>query len=149
MAVWLEGECEIDCDIERVTASLTDLGAHYAAVVAQMPGMTTVDLVDNRPGLVRIRTNEGLMTRSNITVRGQDESIVVEYDEEYEAGRMIVSSHHRDDFSASGKGIRYRTVVSDLTATGVLGFFYQRFGRSSMRNAFLLSYRSYLEQPAD
>jgi hypothetical protein len=38
-------------------------------------------------------------------------------------------------------------VVSHVSATGGLGFFYQRFGRRKMGKAFLTSYQTCLEQP--
>ncbi len=39
----------------------------------------------------------------------------------------------------------HRTVVSDVQASGLLGFFYRRFGSRSMGKAFLSSHKGHLE----
>ena len=57
-----------------------------------MPGLTSVELVEQGNDFVIIRTNEGLMKRTNITVQAGVESVLVEFDEEYQAG-----SKSRDD----------------------------------------------------
>lgn len=36
--------------------------------------------------------------------------------------------------------------MSDVEASGLLGFFYRRFGSKKMGNAFLAAYRSYFEE---
>lgn len=149
MAVWFEGEHEVECDLRRVKESLSDYGQHYVGVVSEMPGMISVELVDQGPDFVTIRTNEGLMERTSISTHEDAEQLVVEYDEKYEAGsRVTTTSHVRDEFSATPSGVHHRTVVSDLTAPGLLGLLYRTFGRSSMGKAFLTSYQTYLEAPA-
>ena len=41
-----------------------------------------------------IRTNEGLMKRTNISKRIEAESVSVEFDEEYEAGSTVTTTSH-------------------------------------------------------
>lgn len=146
MSVWFEGESRIDCDIDRVKSAVADYGAMIAGVVGQMPGMTEVELVEEGPDWVTLRTNEGLMKRTGITKRVEPDTVVVECNEEYQAGsRVSATSHFRNEFTTSGAGVVHRTVVSDVQASGLLGFFYRRFGSRSMGKAFLSSYKGYLE----
>ncbi len=51
-----------------------------------------------------------------------------------------------DEFTASDTGVNHHCVISGVEASGVLGFFYQRFGSSNIGNAFLASYETYLKQ---
>ncbi len=96
-----------------------------------------------------IKTNEGLMKRTNISKRIEAESVVVEFDEEYQAGSMITTkSHFLDEFTTSDTGVKHRTVMSGVEAPGLLGFFYRNFGKSNTGNAFLKSYKTYpIERP--
>ncbi|MGB5381611.1 MAG: hypothetical protein WBO25_11515, partial [Acidimicrobiia bacterium] len=97
-----------------------------------------------------IRTNEGLMTRSNISKRVEAERVEIEFDEKYEAGsKVTATSHFSDEFTTSNTGVAHRLVISDVEAPGFLGFFYQRFGNSKTGNAFLAAYKDYLEQPSE
>lgn len=150
MPVWFEGKSEIDCNLQQVQGAFDSYGEHYLDVIRLMPGLTTVELLEQGPNSVTIKTNEGLMTRTNITKRIDAESVVVEFDEVYEAGSKItVTSHFTDEFTTSGTGVMYRTVISDVAAPGFLGFFYLRFGGSKMGNAFLKAYTTYFERPID
>ena len=94
MAVWFEGNTEIACNIKQVKDSLENLGEHYVGVVSLMPGLTSVELVEVGVDFVTIRTNEGLMKRTNITKRIEAGSVVVEFDEEYQAGSMVTTKSH-------------------------------------------------------
>jgi hypothetical protein len=112
-----------------------------------MPGLTSVALVEQGNDFVTIRTNEGLMKRTNISKRIEAGSVVVEFDEEYQAGSMVTAnSHYLDEFTTSGTGVKHRTVFSDVEAPGLLGFFYRNFGKSSIGKAVLNSYKTYFEQ---
>ena len=87
------------------------------------------------------------MKRTNISKRIEADSIVVEFDETYEAGSKITTtSHFLDEFTTSDVGIRHRTVMSGVEAPGLLGFFYRNFGKSNTGNAFLKSYKTYFEK---
>ena len=149
MSVWFEGSSEIDCTIQQVKDSLEDFGAHYTGVISLMPGLTSVALVEQGSDFVIIRTNEGLMKRTNIAQRVEADRLVMEFDEEYAAGRMVTAtSHFVDEFTGNGSSVTHRTVISGLEAPGFLGFFYRNFGKSSTGNAFLHAYKSFFEKRA-
>ena len=150
MSVWFEGQSSIQCSMEQVRHALTDLGAHYVALVSLMPGLSSVELVEQGPDWVTIKTNEGLMKRTNIQVRGEGERVVVELDEEYQAGtKVTATSHFLDEFVVSEGEVIHRLVISDVEASGFLGFFYRKLGSSSIGKAFLAAYKTCLEQDAD
>lgn len=150
MSVWFEGESDIDCSIQEVQHALENLGEHFVGVVGLMPGMTSVELVEQGPDFVAIRTNEGLMKRTNISKRIEGERVLMEFDEEYQAGSAVTTtSHFSDEFSANGTGVTHRVVMSDVDAPGFLGFFYRTFGGSKTGNAFLTAYKAYFEKQRD
>ena len=147
MAIWFEGSNEIECNIQKIKQSFTNYGEHYVGVISLMPGLTSVELVEEGSDFVTIRTNEGLMKRMNISMKVDNESVVVEFDEEYQAGGKVnVKSHCLDEFLTSTKKVKHRVVLSDVQAPGFLGFFYRNFGKSSIGNALLKSYKTYLEK---
>lgn len=147
MSVWFESANEIECTIQQVKDAIDNHGEHYVGVVSLMPGLTSVELVEKGSDFVTIKTNEGLMNRTNISKRIEAESVVVEFDEEYQAGSMVTTkSHFLDEFSTSGGGVRHRMVISGLEASGFMGFFYRNFGKASTGNAFLNSYKTYFEK---
>ena len=146
MSVWFEGSNEIECNIQEVKHSFENHGDHFAGVISLMPGLTGVELVEQGGDFVTIKTNEGLMKRTNISKSVQTESVVVEFDEEYKAGSMITTkSHFLDEFTASRTGVTHHVVISSVKAPGLLGFFYRNFGKSSTGNAILNSYKTYFE----
>lgn len=146
MTVWFDGSGDINCSIDDVKRSFGDLGEHYVGVVGLMPGMTSVELVAQTPDSVTIKTNEGLMTRTNISRRDEAESVVVEFDEVYEAGsKVTATSYFSHQFTSSANGVTHRIIIRNVDAPGFLGFFYRKFGSSKMGNAFLTAYASYLE----
>ena len=147
MSVWFEGHSEIECSIQQVKQALENLGEHYVGIVSLMPGLTSVELMEQGSDFVTIKTNEGLMKRTHITKRIEAESVVVEFDEEYQAGsRVTTKSHFLDEFTASDTGVKHRTVISGVEAPGLLGFFYRSFGSSNTGSAFLESYKTYFEK---
>ena len=81
MTVWFEGKGEIDCTIQQVKQALENPGELYVGVTSLMPGLTSVELVEQGANSVTIRTNEGLMKRTNISKRDRGGSVVVELDE--------------------------------------------------------------------
>ena len=146
MGVWFEGSDEIDCDIQQVKDALEHYGEHYVQVISFMPGLTTVELVEEGNDHVVIRTNEGVMKRTNITKQIEAKSVTVDFDEEYRAGSKITTtSHFSDQFTTSISGVNHRTTISEVEASGVLGFFYRNLGSSNIGNAILSSYKSYFE----
>ena len=150
VTVWFEGEDVIDCTIQQVKQALDDPGGLYAGVTSLMPGMTSVELVEQGINSVTIKTNEGLMKRTNISKRIEAEGVVVEFDEQYEAGsKFTATSHFTDGFSTSGTGVTHRLVMSDVGAPGLLGFFYRKLGSSKTGSAFLTAYKAHLERQDD
>lgn len=146
MSVWFEGRSEIACDLAQVKDAMNDLGERYVGVISLMPGLTSVELVEQGDEHVTIRTSEGLMSRTNIARHIEADRVVVEFDEEYQAGSMVTTrSHFLDEFTASDTGIIHHTVMSGVEARGNLGFVYRKFGSSNIGNAFLKSYKTYFE----
>jgi len=112
-----------------------------------MPGLTSVELVEQGSGFVIIRTNEGLMKRTNITKLIEAESVLVEFDEEYQAGSKITTtSHFLDEFTTSDIGVKHHAVISGVEASGLLGFFYRHLGSSNTGSALLKSCKTYFER---
>ena len=147
MSVWFEGSNEIECNIQQVKDALENLGEHYVGVISLMPGLTSVELLEQGSDFVTIKTNEGLMKRTNISKRIEADSVVVEFDEEYQAGSKVTTkSHFLDEFTTSDTGVEHHTVMSGVEAPGLLGFFYRKFGSSNIGDAFLTSYKAYFEQ---
>lgn len=147
MSIWFEGSNEIECNIQQVKQAFENYGEHYVGVVSLMPGLTSVELVEQGHDFVIIKTNEGLMKRTNISKRIEAESVVVEFDEEYQAGRMVTAkSHYLDEFTTSDTGVKHRTIMSGVEAPGFLGFFYRNFGKSNIGKAVLKSYKTYFEK---
>ncbi len=143
MAVWFEGSDTLPCQVDDVARDVADLGAHFATVVARMPGLTDVELVDQGPDSVTIRTNEGTMLRTGISAGRVGDGVVLEFDEKYEAGsRVTTTAHFRHEFTPVAAGVRHRLVISDVGAGGLLGFLYRRLGSSRIGGAVLSSYRS-------
>ncbi len=146
MSIWFEGTGEVESTIDQVKRALDNLGEYFVGVIALMPGLTSVELVDEGNDSVTIRTNEGLMQRTGIVKRFEPDRVVVEFNEEYVAGsKVTTTSHFFDEFISSGAGVTHRTVISNVAAPGFLGFFYRRFGSSKMGNAFLKAHATYFK----
>ena len=87
------------------------------------------------------------MKRTNISKKVEGERIVVEFDEEYQAGKAVTTtSHFNDVFEKSDNGVTHRMTISNLKAPGFMGFLYRNFGSSSMGKAFLKAYKDHLEK---
>ena len=147
MATWFEGSIEIECSIQEVMQSLENLGAHFVGITKLMPGITAAELLEQEDNSVIIKTNEGVMKRTNISVVKEKESLTVEFDEEYQAGPNLTGkSHYRDKYKTSGAGIIYFNTISNVEASGLLGFFYRMFGSSNIGKAVLNSNKAFFEQ---
>ena len=147
MSVWYEGEIEFNSGLEHIQGAFENAGETYLAIVKLMPGLSNVELIEQGPGYVHIKTNEGLMKRTNIRVDSSGERVVVEFDEEYQAGKMLTtSSHFRDEFRVSPDGILLKMTISDLKAPGFMGFFYRNFGSSNTGTAFLTAWKTHFEK---
>ncbi|MDH3730049.1 MAG: hypothetical protein OES13_02820 [Acidimicrobiia bacterium] len=148
MSVWFEGEGGIDCSLEQVEHAVGNPGEFFMGVVRLMPGLADVELVDEQAGSVTIKTNEGLMKRTNVATQKDSDRVVIEFDEEYAAGsRVTTNAHFRQHFASTDHGVTHQLTISDLTAPGILGFFYRRFGASKMGKASLTAHKTSLERP--
>ena len=146
MAIWYEGSSEIECNIQKVKHAVDNIGEHFVEIVGLMPGITSVEPVEHGNDFTTLRTNEGLMKRTNIHKRVKPESVVVEFDEEYKAGSKITTkTHFLHEFMTRDTRVEHRIVLSDVKASGFLGFFYRLLGSNATGNAFLKSYKTYLE----
>lgn len=144
MAIWFEGTSDIESSIEQVQRYLDDHGELFVGIVRLIPGMSMVEIVDQGSDYVTIRTNEGLMQRTNITKQVGPSRVVLEFDEQYDAGsKVTATSHFVHQFTPSNSGATHSLVMSDLEAPGILGFFYRTFGARKMGNAFLKAYQEY------
>jgi len=144
---WFDGSGKIDCSFQDLLNSLDNPGTFFEGVVACMTGISSVELLEQGTDFVKIRTNEGFMARTNITKRSEPDRIHFEFDEEYQAGKMVTTySHYQDEFLKTENGVRHRTVISDVKAPGLMGFFYRKFGSRNIGKAVLESYKTYLER---
>jgi hypothetical protein len=146
VSVWFEGTSQLRCTLEDVKQSLSNPGEHYLEVTRLMPGLTSVELINQSDDSLAIRTNEGLMRRSNLTKRIEAGQVAVDFDEVYEAGsRITVSSRFHDEFTTSESGVTYYLVISSVQAPGFGGFFYRRFGSSKIGGALLTATKAHIE----
>jgi hypothetical protein len=147
LSIWFEGSQRIACPFQHVKGSVADIGAHFVGVVEKMPGLSTVEIVDQGDDFVVIKTNEGTMSRSNITKAIEVDRVVLAYDETYEAGSATtVITHFVDEYTVSGADVEHRLIMSGVEASGFLGFLYRHLGKSSIGKAVLKSHREYLER---
>ena len=85
------------------------------------------------------------MKRTNISIVSNKDKIIVEFDEEYQAGKTITTnSHFVKEFEEKNNEIRLRVEISNLKAPGFMGFFYRNFGSKNIGNSFLNAYENYL-----
>jgi len=146
MENWFEGKTEIDSSLELIHTAMADAGQTYVEIVSLMPGISEVELIDQGVDHVQIKTNEGTMLRNNIQVSSDDQHVTVEFDETYNAGRLVsTEAHFRDEFRHNASGIIYHTIISDLNAHGIMGFFFRKFGSSNTGQAFLAAWKTHLE----
>lgn len=149
MTVWFEGASPIACHLDDVKRAFSDPGQLYTGLVRLMPGLSSVVLLAQQPGSVWIQTSEGRMDRTNIKVTRQPDSLVVELDEVYQAGkRVTVTTHYRDVFTIQDGQVLHHTTLSDVSAPGMLGYLYRTFGSANTGQAVLDATRTYFERSA-
>jgi len=147
---WFEGSCTIGCRFQSLEHSIEDHGKFYEGVVSCMPGISSVELLEQGSDYLIIETSEGIMKRTNLKKSIKQDIVVVEYDEEYKAGKMVTThSHFLDEFTSNEDGIKLKTTISDVRASGVLGLIYRLFGSSNIGKAVLNSHKTYLEALED
>jgi len=142
--VWFEGSRPLECDTVQINDGLSDLGSFFSETVGYMPGISNVELVHQEGDKFVVKTNEGTMTRSSVVVEKSSERTLLQFNEVYDAGRSItVSAQHVHSFNWLDAGTAVTVTISKVSALGILGFFYKRFGKKSIGNAILASYQSY------
>lgn len=144
---WFEGSNELQCSIKNVELELKNIGEHFIRIVSLMPGMTKVELMEQESNYVVITTNEGIMKRTNILADIEAEKIVLEFDEEYKAGKTITTnSHYFHEFTLSNQRVKHHMVISEVKAPGLMGFFYKNLGSNNIGKSFLNSYKNFFEK---
>ena len=144
--IWFKDTCEVDRSLPTVINSLNNIGEHYEQVIRLMPGISESNLISETSDSISIQTNEGLMTRSNIVIEKNDSWVNIGYYEEYRAGRAMTSkSQINEKFVKDDNRILYTLTISDVKATGFLGFLYRLFGKKVIGKALLNSHKTYLE----
>lgn len=114
-----------------------------------MPGITSAELVESDDTTVTVRTNEGLMTRTGISVHTDTDAIVVEFTENYEAGNATTATAlFRETFTTQDDQVMYHLQISDRHASGVLGALFRTFGARSTGRGFLAATAAVLDKPA-
>ena len=136
----------IVCNIDDINKSLSDIGEHYNELISVYPGMTSVELIQQGKDYVIIKTNEGTMKRTNISVDTSENKILIELDEEYITTKITTNSHFVEKFEAKNDSVELHIEISNLVAPGFLGFFLRNFGGKNIGNGFLDSYRKILEK---
>ena len=115
-----------------------------------MPGFPRAEVVEQGGESVTIRTNEGLMNRTNISKQVEGDRLSVEFDEVYEVrSKVRATAHFFEEFAANDTGVTHHLIMSDVAAPGLQGFFYRNFGSSRTGNAFLNATKTYLENQGD
>jgi hypothetical protein len=146
-SVWFDGSIQINSSLKKINDSFKDIGKSHSNITKLMPGINMVELVEQGDNFVTIQTNEGIMKRKNISKNNQENKIVIEFDEEYQAGKSITTrSHHLEEYTVNDSNINYRLIISNVTASGFLGLLYRIFGKKNIGNAILKSYKTYFEK---
>jgi hypothetical protein len=144
---WFAGENKIQCEFTKLVSPVIKIGKFYVGVIELMPGMSSVELIDEGSDSVIIKTNEGLMKRSNITLIIEKGKVIIDLDEEYQAGKMLTTrAHFQSLFTVQESDINHRLIISDLQSPGFLGFFNKKFANDRMGKAFLHAHKKYMER---
>jgi hypothetical protein len=144
--IWFQKSSMIDSSVEAINKSLSDIGEQYKKLISVYPGMTTVELIEQGKDFVTIKTNEGTMKRTDISVDRSDNKIQIELNEEYITSKVTTSSHVMEKFEVKNGKIELQIKISGLSAPGFLGFFLRNFGGQNIGNGFLDSYKQMLEK---
>jgi hypothetical protein len=141
------GDTNIQCDLLKIKKSFEDIGRHFTEVTSLMPGMSSVELVEKGSNYVIIKTNEGIMKRTNIIISKKDKELSISFDEEYAAGKKITAtSQYAYIFHPIDDQVRQDLTISNVKSPGILGFFYKNFGGNNIGKAVLKSYKDLFEQ---
>ena len=141
---WFEGSRNGRFPLAVIDTGLSDPGQFFAETTGLMAGVSSARLIGQQDGSVDIETNEGRMARTNVVVTRGDAEISVEFDETYQAGKLVTGqSHHLHRFVEASEGTVCHVKITDVKAPGVLGFFYRIFAAKNIGSAFLTAYEIY------
>lgn len=144
---WFEGASEANSSLETVKDALENKGEFFEGIIRRVSGITNVELQEAGNDFVTIKTNEGLMKRTNIKTIIESDKIILEFDEEYAAGKVLTTnSHYKYEYQKSENKVKHHLTISNLKAPGFAGFFYRNFGSSNMGKDFLRAHKEYLEE---
>ncbi|MEQ8519492.1 MAG: hypothetical protein RLN79_02355 [Cytophagales bacterium] len=144
--IWFEGKTIIDCSPDKVKSAFQDKGTHFEKVTTLMPGISSAELTEKSDDFIHIKTNEGLMKRNNFTITSTENSITIEFDELYTAGKSTgFRSHFIEKYQFQDNKVEYHLIISNVKSPGFLGFFYRNFGSSNIGKAFLNSTKKKFE----
>ena len=143
--IWFKGSSKLNCSIQKIKNSLKDYGKHFIGVNSLMPGLIKLELLKQGKDFVIIKTNEGFMKRTNIIKSIEFDKVEIEFDEEYQTKMVTTKSHFKHSFIDSGEGIKHSLVLTNVKASGLLGFFYKTFGKSHIGKAILKSNKNFFE----
>ena len=143
--IWFQGTARVTCDAARIDQALADIGSFFSKTVAGMPGISKVSTVDRDGATYRCRTNEGEVQRSAVSIEGEGGNTRLQFEETYDARLVVVRAHHRHSFESDETGTTIRVEISNVSATGLLGFAYKLFGSKSIGKAILAAYQDYFD----
>jgi uncharacterized protein (DUF2164 family) len=144
--IWFKESTMIVCSIEDINKSLDNKGEHYKELMSVYPGMTAIELIDQGEDFVTIKTNEGLMKRTNISVVKSKGKTLVEFDEAYITSKLTTHSHFVEKLEVQNDKTELNIEISNLEAPGFLGFFLRNFGSKNIGKGFLDSYKKIFEK---
>jgi cell division protein FtsX len=143
--IWFEKSILIETKIEQIDLSLNDIANHFQQLIQIYPGITSAELIDQGKDYVTIKTNEGLMKRTNVSVNRLENKIVIELDEEYKTSAITTHSHIIETFETKNDKIELHIEINNHKAPGFLGFLLRNFGSKNIGNGFLESYKKMFE----
>jgi len=144
--IWFQKSTTINCNIKDIDKSLENLGNHYKQIMDKYPGMINVELIEAGEDFVTIKTNEGLMKRTNFSISKSEGKILVEFDEEYITRQLTTYSHFEERFEGKNNEVELNIKISNIVAPGFLGFLLRNFGGNNIGKAFLNSYKQTFEK---
>lgn len=143
---WFNGSTSIECTIEDINNSLSNIGQHYKDLISVYPGVTSVELIDHGNDYVTIKNNEGTMKRTNISISKSENKITIELDEEYITSAVTSKCHIIENFELKNDKVELKIEINNHSAPGFLGFFLRNFGSKNIGKGFLDSYEKILKK---
>lgn len=146
MSIWYKSSEVVYCQLDTIKQEVESMGQFLVGVVKLMPGLTTVELEEATVDTVIIKTNEGLMNRSNIRINMDNDLLNIDFDESYQAGKMpTYLTHYKHVFKTKDDGVVHTCEISDVKAPGFMGFIYKNFAKRSIGSATMKAYKTHLE----